>query len=94
MRSTFVYPYFVDADSKGSGESAHLQGLSLLDTVMGTSTKSNVLVHLIYSLLLVIIHIYLVRLEISKGLIGCIFITMIMFPCGMLFAKFNIKIHC
>ena len=57
--SASVYPYFVDADSKGSGESAHLQGLpefSFLDTAMGTSTKSNVLVHLIYSLLLVIIY--------------------------------------
>ena len=84
----------MDADSKGSGESAHLQGLSepsLLDTVMGTSTKSNVLVHLIYSLLLVIIYTYLVRFEISKGFIGCIFITMILFPCGMLSAKLNIK---
>ena len=38
------------ADSKGSGESAQLQGLSepsFLDTAMGTSTKSNVLVRLI-----------------------------------------------
>ena len=52
--------YFVDLDSKGFGESAHLQGLSepsFLDTAMGTSTKSNVLVHLIYSLLLVIIYL-------------------------------------
>ena len=57
--SASVYPYFVDADSKGSDESAHLQGLpefSFLDTAMGTSTKSNVQVHLIYSLLLVIIY--------------------------------------
>ena len=60
------------------------------DTAMGTGTKSNVLVHLIYSFLLVII--YLAWFEISKGLIGCIFITMIMFPCGMLSTKF--KIHC
>ena len=38
-----MYPYFVDADSKGSGESAYLQGLpepSFLDTAMSTSTKS------------------------------------------------------
>ena len=82
----------MDADSKGSGESAHLQGLpehSFIDTAMRTSTKSNVLAHLIYSVLLVII--YLARFEISKGLIGCNFITMIMFPCGMLSTKFNIK---
>ena len=48
----------MDADSKGSGESARLQGLpspSFLGTAMGTSAKSNVLVHLIYSLLLVAI---------------------------------------
>ena len=53
-----IYPYFVDADSKGSGESADLQGLSepsFLDTAMSTSTKSNMPAHLIYSLLLVII---------------------------------------
>ena len=56
---------------------------------MGTSTKANVLVHLIYSLLLVII--YLALFEISNGLIGCIFITMIMFPYGMLSTKFNIN---
>ena len=82
----------MDAESKGSGTSAHLQGLpkpSFLDTAMSTSTKSNVLVHLIYSLLLVII--YLARFEMSKGLIGCIFIAMIMFSCGMLRTKFNIK---
>ena len=44
----------------GSGESAHLQGLpgpSFLDTAMSNSTKSNVLAHLIYSLLLVIIYL-------------------------------------
>ena len=55
-----MYPYFVDADSKGSGESAHLQGLpepAFLNTAMGTSTKSNVLAYLIYSLLLVIIYL-------------------------------------
>ena len=48
----------MDVDSKGSGESADLQGLpepSFLDTAMSTSTKSNMLAHLIYSLLLVII---------------------------------------
>ena len=48
----------MDADSKGSGESADLQGLpepSFLDTAMSTSTKSNMLANLIYSLLLVII---------------------------------------
>ena len=69
----------MDADSKGSGEFAHLQGSpepSFLNNAMGTSTKSNVLVHLIYSLLLVII--YLARFEISKGLIEFIFMTMIM----------------
>ena len=46
----------MDADSKGSGESAHLQGLpepSFLDTAMSTSNKSNVLAHLIYSLFFV-----------------------------------------
>ena len=50
----------MDAESKGSGESAHLQGLpepSFLDTAMGTSTKSNVMAHLIYSLLLVKIYL-------------------------------------
>ena len=50
----------MDADSKGSGESEHLQGLpelSSIDTAMSTSTKSNVLAHLIYSLLLVIIYL-------------------------------------
>ena len=50
----------MDADSKGSGESASLQGLPgppFLDTAMGTSAKSNVLVHLIYSLLLLAIHL-------------------------------------
>ena len=48
----------MDADSKDSGESAHLQDLpepSFFDTAMSTSTKSNMLAHLIYSLLLVII---------------------------------------
>ena len=48
-----IYPYFVYADSKGSGESAHLQDLSepsFLDTAI-----SSVLAHLIYSLLLVIL---------------------------------------
>ena len=47
------------ADSKGSGESAYLQGLpepSFLDTALSTCTKSIVLAHLIYSLLLVIIY--------------------------------------
>ena len=37
----------MDKDNKDSGESANLQGLpepSFLDTAMGTSTKSNVLV--------------------------------------------------
>ena len=82
----------MNADSKGSGESAHVQCLpepSFLDTAMSTSTKSNMLVHLIYSLLLAII--YLACFEISKGIIGCNFINMIMFPCGMLSSKFNIK---
>ena len=58
--SASKYPYYVDADSKDSGESAHLQGLpepSFLDTAMSPSTKSNVLDHLNYSLLLVIIYI-------------------------------------
>ena len=48
------------ADSKGSGESALLHGLpepSFLDNAMGTSTKSNVLAHLIYYMLLVIIYL-------------------------------------
>ena len=52
-----MYLYFVYADSKGSGESAHLQELSepsFLETPMNTGTKSNVLAHMIYSLLLVI----------------------------------------
>ena len=69
----------MDADNKGSGESSYLQGLpepSFLDTEMSTSTKSNMLAHLF---------------EISKGLIGCNFITMIMFPYGMLSTKFNTK---
>ena len=82
----------MDANSKGSGESAHLQGLpepSFLDTAVSTSAKSNVLARLIYSLLLVII--YLARIEISNGFIGCNFITMIIFPCGILSIKFNIK---
>ena len=60
----------MDADCKGSGESARLQGLprlSFLDTAMGTSAKS-----MIYSLLLVAI--YLAWFEISTGLIECIFI--------------------
>ena len=52
-------------------------------------TKSNVLAHFIYYLLQVII--YLAWFEISKGLIGCNFITTIMFPCAMLSTKFNIK---
>ena len=59
MESASIYPYFVDADSKSVGESAHLQGLhepSFLEITMSTSTKSNVLAHLIYSLLLVIIY--------------------------------------
>ena len=60
-----------------------------IGTAVSTSTKSNVLAHLIYSLLLVII--FLGGFEISTGLIGCNFITMIMFPCGMLSTKFNIK---
>ena len=50
----------MDAESKISGESAHLQGLqepSFLDTAMSTGTKSNVLAHLIYSLLLVIFYL-------------------------------------
>ena len=49
----------MDADSKGSGESAYLQGLpepSFLDTALSTCTKSIVLARLIYSLLLVIIY--------------------------------------
>ena len=78
--------------SKTKGNTAHLQGLpepSFLDTAVSTSTKWNVLAHLIYSLLIVII--YLAWFEISKGLIGCNFITMIIFPCGMLSTKFNIK---
>ena len=47
-----MHPYFVDADNKGSGEYAHLQDLhepSFLDTAVGTGTKGNVLIHLIYS---------------------------------------------
>ena len=58
--SASLYRHLVDADSKGSGASAHLQGLhepSYLDTAMDTSTKSNVLGHLTYSLLPVIIYI-------------------------------------
>ena len=51
----------MDVDSKGSGESAHLQGLpepSFLDTAMSSKVpKLNVLAHLIYSLLLVIIYL-------------------------------------
>ena len=50
----------MDADNKGFGESAHLQGLpepSFLDIVMSTSTKTNVLAHLIYILLLVILYV-------------------------------------
>ena len=46
----------MEADSKDSGECAHLQGLpehSFLDTAMSTSTKSNVMAYLIYFLLLV-----------------------------------------
>ena len=82
----------MDADSKDSGESAHLQGLPVppfLDTAVSTSAKSNVLAHLIYSLLLVMI--YIARIELSKGLIGCNFITMVMFPCSMLSIKFYIE---
>ena len=82
----------MDADNKGSGESTHLQGLpepSFLDTAVSTSTKSNVLAHLIYSLLLVII--YLAGFEISKGLLGYNFIIMNVIPCGMLSTKFYIK---
>ena len=59
----------MNVDSKGSGESAHVQGLhepSFLDTAMSTTTQSNVLAHLIYSLLLAII--YLACFEISKGM--------------------------
>ena len=50
----------MDADSKDSGGSAHLQGLpepSFLDAAMSASTKSNVLAYLIYSLLLVIMYL-------------------------------------
>ena len=57
--SAFIYPYFVDVDSKGSGESSYKQGLpepSFVDTAMSTSTKSNVLAQSTYSLLLVIIY--------------------------------------
>ena len=63
-------------------------------TLQCTNPKSNVLAHLSYALLLVII--YLVWFKISKALIGCNFITMIMFPCGMLSTKLNIKpkLHC
>ena len=53
-----IYSYFVDADNSDPGDSSHLQGLhelSLLDTEMSTNTKSNVLAHLIYTLLFVII---------------------------------------
>ena len=74
----------MDADSKGSGESAHLEGLPetpFIDTVVSTSTKSNVLTHLTYSFFLV--KTYLACFEISKVLIECNFITMIMCPCGM-----------
>ena len=52
--------YFVYADSKGSGESVHLQESSepsFLETPMNTGTESNVLAHMIYSLLLVIIYL-------------------------------------
>ena len=55
-----MYSYFVNADGKSSGESAHLQDLpepSFLDTAMSTSIKSNVMAHLIYSLLLVILYL-------------------------------------
>ena len=55
----WVCTYFVYSDSKGPGQSAHLQDSSepsFLDTAMSTSIKSNVLAHLIYSLLLVIIY--------------------------------------
>ena len=58
--SVYIHPYFVDADSKGSGESPNLQDLpepTFLDTAMITSTKLNVLAHLIYSSLLVIIYL-------------------------------------
>ena len=82
----------MDADSKGSGKSAHLQGLpetSFLDTAMSTSTKSNKLAHLIYSLLLVIIHFGLVwniqiinRMQLHNN----DDVSM-----GMLSTKFNIK---
>ena len=58
-------------------------------TLQCTSTKSNMLANLAYSLLLVII--YLAWFEISKGLIGCNFITMIIFPFVMLRAEFNIN---
>ena len=54
-----MYPYFVGADSKDSGESAHLQGLPeplFLDTAMSTCTKSIVLANFVFSLLLVIIY--------------------------------------
>ena len=60
---------------------------SFLDTAL--STKSNVLAHLIYSLLLVIIH--LARFEISKRLKGCNFISMTMFPFDMPSAKLNTR---
>ena len=80
------------ADSKGSGESEHIPELSkpsFLNTDMCNSTKSNVLAHCIYSLLLVIV--YLALFELFKGLLECNFIKMIMFPCGILSTKFNIK---
>ena len=50
----------MDADSKDSVEYAHLQGLpepSFLDAALSVSIKSNVLAHLIHSLLLVIIYL-------------------------------------
>ena len=50
----------MDVDSKGPGESARLQDSSVpsfLDTAMSNGTKSNMLAHLIYSLLLVIIYL-------------------------------------
>ena len=72
---------------KGSGESAYLHGTP--EPSFLTLQRIPVLAHLNYSLLPV--KIYLDLFQISQGLIGCKFISMIMFPCGMLGTNFNIK---
>ena len=88
-----LHLYLVYSGSKGSGDSTYLHRLTwtfILETVMSTKIICAGSFDLFFASL---VTIYLAWFELCKSLEGCNFVTMIIFPFGML-NRNKIKFHC